>query len=277
MNSAVKRAIDHVQRMAKGTALPSEFRVTVNFHPDSYGGGRSTIEQMAQDGYLRSQFETRTSNGGLTAFVGGARWTWESRIFGGAYDNAAPAFRPKYGALNHGCDPMGASRRFGSCHFRLAPHVLEWSTFCYPDSHLTPEDFGTASSFDLIHLWDENKLGLDPLLDNYIEAHIHGSIFIEEAVEAIVLDPSYRDTFVEAAAHTLGCTVEWHKGFQLTVAQLDKCRKFRGEAAAEAIACISENGSVTPQSLGKARDTILPYQIAKSVWHCIAMFGEVRP
>jgi hypothetical protein len=42
---------------------------------------------MARDGVYRSQFETRVSNGGLTAYPGGDRWRWESRIFGAAYDD----------------------------------------------------------------------------------------------------------------------------------------------------------------------------------------------
>lgn len=52
-------------------------------------------------GVYRSQFETGTSNGGLSAHPGGERWAWESRIFGWAYDEATPTLHPKYGALNH--------------------------------------------------------------------------------------------------------------------------------------------------------------------------------
>ena len=55
------------------------------------------IEVLAQEGIYRSQFETGTSNGGLTAHPGGDRWLWESRMFGAAYDRTAPELRPKYG------------------------------------------------------------------------------------------------------------------------------------------------------------------------------------
>lgn len=105
---------------------------------------------MATDGRYRSQFETATSNGGLTAHPGGDRWRWESRLFAGAYDHAPPAARPVYGSLNHHPYPVGASPRFGSAHLRLNPHVLQRTTFCYPDSAENPVNVGTAQHFDLL-------------------------------------------------------------------------------------------------------------------------------
>lgn len=60
--------------------------VTVNFHPyKRTKNGNSILQAFRQDPYLRSQYETRTSNGGLTAYQGGARWQWESRIFNQKY------------------------------------------------------------------------------------------------------------------------------------------------------------------------------------------------
>ncbi|MEO7267806.1 MAG: DUF3626 domain-containing protein [Knoellia sp.] len=35
-------------------------------------------------------------------------------MFGGAYDDASPGQRPKYGALNHRRRSVGAAVRFGS-------------------------------------------------------------------------------------------------------------------------------------------------------------------
>lgn len=48
------------------------------------------IESMADDGPYRSQFATGIPNGGLTAFPGGDRWRWESRLFSGRYDSGVP-------------------------------------------------------------------------------------------------------------------------------------------------------------------------------------------
>ena len=86
MPDAQERAIAHLtSRAASGLADPS-WRVTLHFHPDRLTGGRPILERMAKDKVYRSQFETGTSNGGLTAHPGGDRWRWENRIFAGAYD-----------------------------------------------------------------------------------------------------------------------------------------------------------------------------------------------
>ena len=224
----------------------------------------------------RSQFETGVSNGGLTAYPGGDRWSWESRIFGGAYDACAGAdlsLRPKYGALNYRDDPVGGSRRFGSCHVRLRPHVLVRTTFCYPDSHMRPEHFGVGDRMALIEMAIENRRGLD-LLDDYVEAHVHGPLQLAEDVEAVVLDPSFRGTPIADAAHALPCAVEWHDGFRLSVDRLSDCERYRSGIAAEAISLMSAGGVVTPLDIGIACAAGMNYQMAKSAWHCIARFGH---
>jgi hypothetical protein len=77
-----------VARSSTGGALDRSLRVTLNFNPDRVVGGATVLEHLARDGVYRSQFETGTSNGGLTAHPGGDRWRWEQRIFGHAYDDA---------------------------------------------------------------------------------------------------------------------------------------------------------------------------------------------
>lgn len=118
-------------------------RVTLNFHPARLSDGRSVLQHLARDGVYRSQFETGSSNGGLTARPGGDRWRWEQRIFGHAYDDAAATDRPKYGALNHRRRRIGGAPRFGSAHLRLTGAVLDRSTFCFPDSVLEPTAIGS--------------------------------------------------------------------------------------------------------------------------------------
>lgn len=83
-------ALAHVATQASGHPLDPPLRVTRQLHLD-HG---SLLDRLAVDGRYRSQFETGTSNGGLTAHPGGARWRWESRLFGGAYDEAPPSSRP---------------------------------------------------------------------------------------------------------------------------------------------------------------------------------------
>jgi hypothetical protein len=273
MSNPVQRALNHLRLMAPQGMTDTDWPITLNFHPDISVAGHLVIDSLAADGVYRSQFETGTSSGGLTAYEGGDRWNWESRIFGGAYDNEDPLFRPKYGALNCLNDPVGGSRRFGSSHFRLRSHVRARTSFSYPDSHLEPKNFAVDDASQLIDLADKNELSLDPWLDNYIEAHIHGPLAIKEDVEALILDPSFKDTRVEEAAVSLGCDVEWHDGFRLSVNRLEECLEYRGEAAANAIVEIAEGAWITPAILWRARETTLDYQTAKWVWHCIARYG----
>lgn len=274
MDDPVDGALAHVRGLTSDCTPSPVWPVTLNFHPDVLVHGTSVIEHLARDGVYRSQFETGTSNGGLSAFPGGERWAWESRIFGRAYDEASPALRPKYGALDHRQEAIGASPRFGSCHLRLRRHVLARTTFCYPDSHLQPQDFSVANGGALIALATENRRELDPLLDNYVEAHVHGELKLGEDVDAVVLDPSYRGTAAERAARDLGTRVEWHTGFRLHAHRRADCERFRGPAAAEALAAVAVDGVVTPALLGAARIRGLDRQTAKRLWHCMVRHGQ---
>lgn len=148
------KAIEYVTARARGEALKRSLRITLNFHPDRMTGGHSVLAQLAESGRYRSQFETGTSNGGLTAHPGGDRERWEQRIFGSAYDEAPAAERPKYGALNHRRRRIGAAPRFGSAHLRLREHALDRATFCFPDSTFEPSHFATAARFSLESLAD---------------------------------------------------------------------------------------------------------------------------
>jgi hypothetical protein len=102
-----RRAVEHVLARSTGEPIGSDLTITLNFHPDRSAGGVPILDALRRDGRYRSQFETGTSNGGLTAHPGGDRWRWESGIFGGVYDTAPPADRPTYGAVNHRRRPAG--------------------------------------------------------------------------------------------------------------------------------------------------------------------------
>jgi hypothetical protein len=252
------------------------FEVTVNFHPDRLTrDGRPVLSRIASDGHLRSQFETGTGNGGLSAFAGGDRWNWESAAFNGLYDNAPTSDRPKYGALNHRRHGAGASPRFGSSFFTLKSHVLNRTTFCYPESWLGPREYGYAGAIQhLIDLADADDLDA---LDNYIEAHIHGNIAIASDVDKLVLDPCYKGTEVEMAAARLGCNVEWHKGFKLQVSTLNAHTDFRGQQYVALAHNLAENGIITPLMIGAAVNQKLhDAQDLKKVWHYLARFGNLN-
>ncbi|MFI8420017.1 DUF3626 domain-containing protein [Streptomyces sp. NPDC085479] len=264
LTDAAVRALAHVAARATGSPLDPALRVTLNFHPHF-------LHALAEDGVYRSQFVTGTGNGGLTAHPGGDRWHWESRIFGGAYDEAAPHERPVYGALDFRRRPGGAAPRFGSAHLRLTPEATARTSFCYPDSFLEPADFGVASRMALVALAEAEAR--DPL-DDYVEAQVHGPVEIARDVEALVLDPSHRGTAVEEAARRLPCPVAWHPGFRLTVAELRRHPGFRGPAYVELGARIAVDGLLDPRivqdaSLSGAYDP----QDVKKVWHYLARFG----
>ncbi|UFU06308.1 DUF3626 domain-containing protein [Ruania halotolerans] len=245
--------------------------MTLHFHPDRLPGGTPILRLMATDGRYRSQFETGTSNGGLTAHPGGDRWRWESRLFASVYDDAPSAARPVYGSLNHRQRSVGGSPRFGSAHFRLSAASLQRTTFCYPDSVLEPVNLGTAAHMSLTDLADADE---QDLLDDYVEAHVHGGVHFERDVEALVLDPCYRGTDVEGDAHELGVPVEWHPGFATTVDAVSQHPGYRGCHVIEAAARIAVDGALTARVVGDAaRAGREEEQILKRVWHYTARFG----
>ncbi len=269
--SPAEQAIRRISVLSSGPALDPALRITVNFHPDRAADGRAILTALAEDDMYRSQFVTGTSNGSLTAHPNGDRWLWESRIFASAYDNTPADHRPIYGALNFRPSPFGAAPRFGSSHLRLSSSILGRATFCYPDSSDEPEAFGTAAHMGLIGL---AMAGTGDPLHNYIEAQVHGPVLLKRHVEALVLDPCYRGTEVEAAARRLPFPTRWHSGFRLTVDELRRHPDYRGPEFVELGAEIAEDGILDPRIIGNAvRAGRHDPQAVKQVWHCVACFG----
>ncbi|HZX05467.1 DUF3626 domain-containing protein [Kribbella sp.] len=241
--------------------------LTVQFQPNWAHGGRMVIESMVVDGVYRSQFVTGISNGGLTAFPGGERWRWESRLFSGRYDGLPGVERPVYGVWNRRDDVYGGAVRFGSSYLRLKAELIERATFCYPDSALDPQDYGDRDC--LPRLCELADAAQADDLDDYVEAHIHGPVRFACDVDALVLDPSFIGTPVEDAARELGCPLEYHPGFRGTPATFDPA--YRGP---ETVALAQELGpELTPHLLGEAARNHPP-QAIKYVWHCLARFGR---
>jgi Protein of unknown function (DUF3626) len=236
-----------------GAGVRAAGRVTMNFHPDRLlADGRSVAEALHQEGVYRSQFESKVSSAGLTAFPGGQRDRWEDALFGGAYQ--APGVqgceRPRYGGLNLMSFSNGACPRFGSCHLRLVRDALDRSTFFFGDSVFQPTEGGVIDAFEpvlaamlesvarhgsalgrpgvtlseLVGRLLDVAHGRGALfapsashsLDDYIEAHAHGVVSLRRDVEALVIDPSFRATPTEemllATAERYGFPIEWHSG-----------------------------------------------------------------
>ncbi|WP_267900260.1 DUF3626 domain-containing protein [Kribbella turkmenica] len=133
-------------------------------------------------------------------------------MFAGRYDDRPAADRPVYGAWKRRADPYGGAIRFGSSYVRLRPKVVERTTFCFPDSYREPVDLGDAALLPhLCRMADES--GYDDL-DECVEAQVHGPVRFDTDVEALVLDPCFAGTEVEATARRLGCAIEFHPGFR---------------------------------------------------------------
>ena len=66
-------------RSAPGQELAAEARVALHFHPGADASGAGVLASILDCGQYASQFVTGTSNGGLTAFLGGDRWHFGSR------------------------------------------------------------------------------------------------------------------------------------------------------------------------------------------------------
>ena len=112
-------------------------RVVLHFHPDRVGLKRTTVaEALLKEGVYRNQFETGLSSGSLSAFPGGARDTWETTLFGGAYhaEGITASERPKYGALQLIRYPDGPIPRFGSCYFVLRAGASMRTSFTFMGS-----------------------------------------------------------------------------------------------------------------------------------------------
>ena len=279
-----QRAVAEVAARSTGEPLNRALPVTLNFHPERRTNGATVLQGLATHGVYRSQFETGTSNGGMTAYPGGDRWRWEQRVFNGAYDDAPQTHRPKYGALNFRNRSIGAAPRFGSAHFRLSEPVMDRTTFCFPDSVGEPDNFGVAQSCDLIKLaaefsavprTDLDEATVGGALDDYIEAHVHGPILLNRDVEAVVLDPSFRGTAIEEQAFSLGVPVEWHEGRVLDLAELERHPQFRGPDIVKVARRVAQNGTLNARIIGDSVEKGGEVaQDLKKVWHYVARFGS---
>jgi hypothetical protein len=112
------------------------------------------------------------------------------------------------------------------------------------------------------------------VLDDYVEAQVHGVIDLAGDVEAVVLDPCYRGTPVEEDARRLGAEVEWHPGYRLPVEVLRAHPGYRGPEFVALGESLAVDGVLTPRLLGDASCAgSHDEQALKRVWHYLARFG----
>jgi hypothetical protein len=115
------------------------------------------------------------------------------------------------------------------------------------------------------------------VLDDYIEAQVHGPLRLACDVEALVLDPSFHGTDVEALATALPCPIEWHQGFRLHVDELQQHPDYRGPEFVALGLALAVDGYLTPRIIGDAaRTDRYDPQALKRVWHYVARFGDLN-
>ncbi|YAL84282.1 DUF3626 domain-containing protein [Dermacoccaceae bacterium W4C1] len=304
MSTLAEQALAAVRERSELGQVPAGAQLTVNVHPDRIArSGGTVIEALLADGVLRTQFETGISAGGLDEAMGGARSRWEHRLFGGAYDSAPLADRPRYAGLDLVGEPWGACPRFGSCHLRLSPAMLELASFTWGDSATEPTHLGVHGAFGAVdHAareanWaptrGEHRAAAD-LLDGYIEAQVHHRVHLARDVEALVLDGSFAGTQIAEHAEHLAQRYEldlaWAPARVLGVEDVDA--QFRTAASpplAEHVAHRHADGThLDARSIGAAAVEVArgqgdawgrfgnPAQVQqelKYLWHHLVRFG----
>lgn len=310
--------LEHVTRMsalspdtldAVRSGIRQYARVCLHFHPDRpTPQGGNVLDGMLRTGHYRSQFSTGISNGSVTAHPGGARFEWESELFGGAYDREVhPDDRPVYGALDLLPSADGPSPRFGSCYFVLHPGVSQRSSLCYGDSHVSPMDRGTLRHLDSIlaavfedSFQRESVLGVQPLrppalvrdllnlptaerrrrannLDYYIEAQVHGSVELSRDVASLHAESCFEGTPVGASLAALceryDLSLVYRPARTLPVQAVPA--DFRGPEMPALARRICPGGTLTAYAIGRAANApqAESLQGLKYLWHVLVRFG----
>jgi uncharacterized protein DUF3626 len=287
-------------------------RVALHFHPDRpCAGGATVAESLLREGRYRSQYETRISNGGLSAHLGGRRDDCEQALFGGAYHSpgVTDAERPKYGSLDLLRHAEGPSPRFGSCYFMLSSDVSRRCTFTHLDSHEDPRDVGTLEELDAViaavlrdAFYRESVFGVQALtvpalirrlqeagqlpvgthapstpirnLNYYIEAQVHGDVELAFDADALVADPAFRGT------ETGDVLLELCKRYDLKVCWHhgfvlrpdDVPRDFRGPTMPSLARRVARSGIVDASAIGAA---VRDLHKAPEAWSGRGTFHEV--
>lgn len=301
--------------------IRGNFPIDVHFHPDRIAKNSNTvIDGLLSTMTYQNQYVSGISNGLLDTSAGSSRERWESRLFGCAYDTQPDSLRPKYGAVNLFNSFDGACPRFGSCYLRLNSHVHQRCTLSYGDSNSEPEYIGTSNSLNLIltalhkdYFTDDKISGIgislksvsrklqklqnrkheriiSRILDDILEAHLHGELRIDRDVEFISADSSFAETeignnIIKLAANA-NIILIWRPELRLQICAVPP--SFRGKNLLTFMKQSWQDGHVSAYRLGQLAKEVANNpdnwtewgrqhdvsQLIKQTWHAIAAYGE---
>ncbi len=164
---------------------------------------------FVKDTHYRNQFETNTTNGAQLS----QRRPWETRIYNGIYDKAAPFARCKYGVLNLLNDPRGIStcKHYGDSYFCLKNETVRLrSTFSSADSCHEHVVLTTCENYtyclnqftdneikDVTEIALKKELALvnthNPKECFYKEVQIHGPVRLNMDIECVFINPRHKN------------------------------------------------------------------------------------
>ncbi len=218
--------------------------------------------------------------------------------------------------------PDGAAARFGSCHLRLKPQVSHRATLTYGDSHLGPSAVGTttvsgqwlaalllalhhrgralgvhANVSEALTRINSNLSKTPPsytavgrVMDDYIEAQIHGGVDLRRDGLRLVGDPGFLGTetgrWLEKTAQRYGLEMAWHPGYALQAQQVPA--RTRGFCISVLARALGENGELTVKHIGSGLAAVMEglagesdademeraLQRFKRLWHTMVIHGR---
>jgi Protein of unknown function (DUF3626) len=192
----------------------------------------ATFYKLVRDTHYRNLFETGKSRGLNDPKK---RKKWENVMFGGAYDDAKPFDRPKYGCLNVSGDVAGVptALNYGQVVMTLQPYVRRRCTFHSWDTgdFQETETLGTNEYYAHVlsnYGVDELKALLDVCKNKritgsaskcqiYKEVQIHGPICLATDILSLSFPMNQQVTHraVQRKVHDFqtktGCSVFWQE------------------------------------------------------------------
>jgi uncharacterized protein YqgV (UPF0045/DUF77 family) len=145
---------------------------------------------LIREGRLQNQFESKTSMG---LFDHRIRKRAEEHLFGIPIPKSG-RHRPIYGALHINNErAYGPAPAYGNVWLELHPHVKERSTFTPSDS-LNHWNAHGENSKKIVYRFPDLTKGISRNdVDGYLEAQIHGGVYLKDDVKAIHIQAKHFD------------------------------------------------------------------------------------